>query len=61
MILKPLTEDLLPEAAGLLAQRHRAHRAAEPLLPVRFWPRQGFRPVVYRLSRRIDPRIAWAR
>jgi ribosomal protein S18 acetylase RimI-like enzyme len=31
------------------------------LLASRFWPRQGFRPVVYRLSRRIDPRIAWAR
>ncbi len=27
----------------------------------RFWPRQGFRPVAYRLSRRIDSRIAWAR
>lgn len=30
------------------------------LLSSRFWPRQGFEPVVYRLSRRIDPRIAWA-
>lgn len=27
----------------------------------RVWPRYGFRPVMYRLSRRIDPRIAWAR
>jgi ribosomal protein S18 acetylase RimI-like enzyme len=26
----------------------------------RFWPRQGFRPVAYRLSRRIDERISWA-
>jgi len=26
----------------------------------RFWPRRGFRPMVYRLARRIDPRIAWA-
>ena len=26
----------------------------------RFWPRRGFRPVVYRLFRRVDERIAWA-
>ncbi len=31
------------------------------LLSSRFWPRQGFRPTVYRLARRIDERIAWAR
>lgn len=30
------------------------------LLASRFWPRQGFRPLVYRLVRRIDQRIAWA-
>ncbi len=30
------------------------------LLSSRFWPRQGFRPTAYRLSRRIDDRIAWA-
>jgi ribosomal protein S18 acetylase RimI-like enzyme len=30
------------------------------LLSSRFWPRQGFRPVAYRLSRRLDDRIAWA-
>jgi GNAT superfamily N-acetyltransferase len=30
------------------------------LLVSRFWPRQGFRPVAYRLARRVDPRIAWA-
>src|SRR5262249_30272442 len=30
------------------------------LLASRFWPRAGFRPVAYRLERRIDPRIAWA-
>lgn len=27
----------------------------------RYWPRQGFLPIAYRLSRFIDPRIAWAR
>jgi len=30
------------------------------LLAARFWPRWGFRPVAYRLVRRIDERIAWA-
>lgn len=30
------------------------------LLAARFFPRWGFRPVAYRLARRIDPRIAWA-
>lgn len=27
----------------------------------RFWPRQGFDIAVYRLTRKVDPRIAWAR
>jgi GNAT superfamily N-acetyltransferase len=31
------------------------------LLSSRFWPRRGFRPAVYRLVRRVDARIAWAR
>jgi ribosomal protein S18 acetylase RimI-like enzyme len=26
----------------------------------RLWPRQGFRPVVYRVARLIDARVAWA-
>ncbi|HZC78314.1 MAG TPA: hypothetical protein VE258_11220 [Ktedonobacterales bacterium] len=26
----------------------------------RLWPRQGFRPVVYRMARLIDARVAWA-
>lgn len=30
------------------------------LLSSRFWPTLGFQPVVYRLTRRIDPRIAFA-
>lgn len=30
------------------------------LLAARFWPRQGFQPLVYRLVRRLDQRIAWA-
>jgi GNAT superfamily N-acetyltransferase len=31
------------------------------LQAARFWPGEGFQPVVYRLVRRVDPRIAWAR
>ena len=27
----------------------------------RFWPRLGFRPAVYRLTRKVDARIAWAK
>jgi GNAT superfamily N-acetyltransferase len=34
--LRPFTEEHLDEAGGLLAARHRAHRAAEPLLSERF-------------------------
>jgi GNAT superfamily N-acetyltransferase len=30
------------------------------LLSSRFWPRRGFVPMVYRMIRRLDPRIAWA-
>ncbi|MFI5273307.1 MAG: GNAT family N-acetyltransferase [Ktedonobacterales bacterium] len=30
-------------------------------LSSRFWPAHGFRPLYYRLARRIDPRIIWAR
>ena len=30
------------------------------LLSSRFWPRQGFRPIAYRLVRRLDERIAWS-
>ncbi|MGO8947694.1 MAG: GNAT family N-acetyltransferase [Ktedonobacterales bacterium] len=33
---------------------------ATNLLASRFWPLQGFRPVVYRVSRRLDERILWA-
>lgn len=29
------------------------------MLSSRFWPRQGFRPVAYRLARSIDQRAVW--
>lgn len=31
------------------------------LLSSRFWPRRGYRPTFYRLVRRLDQRIAWAK
>ena len=34
--VRPLTADDLPEAAALLAERHRRHRSAQPLLPPRY-------------------------
>ena len=34
--VRPFSDEFLPHAAELLAARHRAHRAAEPLLPARF-------------------------
>jgi ribosomal protein S18 acetylase RimI-like enzyme len=51
---------------GLIQARAAGYRFCETdwrstnLLASRFWPRQGFRPVAYRLVRRIDQRIAWA-
>jgi GNAT superfamily N-acetyltransferase len=33
---------------------------ATNLLSSRFWPRQGFRPTIYRLMRNIDARVLWA-
>jgi len=30
------------------------------LLSSRFWPKRGYRPVFYRLVRRVDQRISWA-
>jgi GNAT superfamily N-acetyltransferase len=33
---------------------------ATNLLSSRFWPRQGFRPMVYRMMRTIDDRVLWA-
>ncbi|MGZ4113283.1 MAG: GNAT family N-acetyltransferase [Tumebacillaceae bacterium] len=31
------------------------------LLSSRFWPKQGFEPIAYRLFRQIDERVAWAK
>ena len=34
--IRPFSDEFLPHAGELLAARHRAHRAAEPLLPARY-------------------------
>jgi GNAT superfamily N-acetyltransferase len=34
--IRPFSDEFLPHAGELLAARHRAHRAAEPLLPPRY-------------------------
>jgi ribosomal protein S18 acetylase RimI-like enzyme len=50
---------------GLAQARASGYRFCETdwrstnLVSSRFWLKQGFRPVAYRLVRRIDPRIAW--
>lgn len=51
---------------GLAHARAAGYRCCEAdwrstnLLAARFWPRQGFQPLVYRFVRRVDPRSAWA-
>jgi hypothetical protein len=56
----PFHDEQIADAGVLLAERHRHDRFSLPGLPARFWPRQGFRPIAYRLVRRVDQRIAWA-
>ena len=50
--LRPFTEEHLDPAAGLLAERHRRHRAAEPVLPTRFEDAAAAREEVERAWRR---------
>lgn len=57
--INSFTEEMLPHAGELLAQRHKRNRAGFPLLSARHWRRYGFRDVSYRLSTRVDPMIAW--
>lgn len=51
---------------GLHAAQEAGYRAVETdwrsanLSADRTWPRLGFQPVIYRLTRRVDQRIAWA-
>jgi ribosomal protein S18 acetylase RimI-like enzyme len=51
---------------GLLAAREAGYAycladwRSTNLQAARFWPRQGFRPVAYRLIRRVDGRVLWA-
>jgi hypothetical protein len=34
--IKPFTEEMIPEAGSLLAERHKRNRTKLPLLPARF-------------------------
>lgn len=56
-----LTHHGLAQAAAAGYQVCETDWRSTNLLASRFWPRRGFRPMAYRLVRRIDPRIAWAR
>ena len=59
-IMTALTHHCLAQA------RERGYRSCEidwrstNVQAARVWPRQGFRPTVYRLVRRLDSRITWA-
>jgi GNAT superfamily N-acetyltransferase len=55
-----LTEHGLAWAAGEGYTTCIADWRVTNLLASRFWPRRDFRPVAYRLHRRIDERIVWA-
>ena len=52
--LRPFAEEHLEAAGELLAQRHRRHRAAEPLLPARFEDPAAARAELEAASRRED-------
>ena len=57
-----LSQAVLASAPAQMAIRSwKLTGAARNLPAASFWPQQGYRPVAYRLVRRIDPRIAWAR
>ncbi len=55
-----LTQHGLAEARALGYAHCLTDWVATNLLASRFWPRQGFRPMVYRLMRNIDERVLWA-
>lgn len=55
-----LTTYALAQARAAGYQFCEADWRSTNLLAARFWPRRGFQPVVYRLTRRIDQRIVWA-
>ncbi|MDX1416407.1 MAG: GNAT family N-acetyltransferase [Candidatus Promineifilaceae bacterium] len=56
-----MTRFTLAEVRQMGFQYCEADWRSTNLLASRFWPRRGFRPAVYRLSRRVDERILWAR
>lgn len=57
---KLLSEHILNEARAASYRCCETDWRSTNLLASRFWPRRGYRPVFYRLVRRLDQRIAWA-
>jgi GNAT superfamily N-acetyltransferase len=56
-----LTQHGLAQAGAAGYRYCEADWRSTNLLASRFWPKQGFQPVQYRLVRRLDPRITWAK
>ena len=55
--IRPFSDEFLPHAGELLAARHRAHRAAEPLLPARYEDAVAAAAEVEALSHSKGPRV----
>ena len=55
-----LHEQIMDEARAAGYRYAETDWRSANLLSSRFWPRRGYRPVFYRLVRRLDQRIAWA-
>lgn len=55
-----LSEHVLYEARAAGYHTMETDWRSANLLASRFWPKRGYRPIFYRLARRIDQRITWA-
>jgi GNAT superfamily N-acetyltransferase len=55
-----LSEHVLHEARAAGYRYVETDWRSANLLASRFWPRRGYRPVFFRLTRRVDARISWA-
>ncbi len=56
-----LSEHILSEARAAGYRYCETDWRSTNLQASRFWPRRGYRPVFYRLVRRLDQRITWAK
>ncbi|HWI53857.1 MAG TPA: hypothetical protein VNT01_17095, partial [Symbiobacteriaceae bacterium] len=60
-IMQAMTRGALDHAYGAGYTHMITDWRSTNLLSSRAWPRLGFRPTHYRLTRRIDEKILWAR